>query len=532
MGILSRQLGIQALSLEDPSQPLIPPGALFESLGLGRSDAGILMNEHQAMRITTAQGCVRIISEDLASNSHEIFQELPDGSEHLAKDHQYWPLIHDQPNKNMSSAVFWGAFGASAVGWGAAYAWIKRDRGGLARELIPLKSGLTAPVKIRGELMFGTTQTDTGAVAYLDPLNVLHVPGLSFDGITALSPVRECMNAFGLTAAAEKFGAQFFGNGARASGVYTYPGVLDDEAYQNLNKSVREMATGENAQRPIILEEGLQWNQITIPPNEAQFLQLRQFQRSEIAALYRVAMHLLQDLARATNNNIEHQSLDHVRYCLRPWAVKIEQEVNRKLLGGPYKMLHNFNDMQRGDFASQTASIQVMRGNGIWSANDSLKFLRMNPIPAAEGGDVRIVQGAMIPLTSLLLEEGQAASPETAETNSDEGSSQPFNRVYGRIGPQFNVLFRDAVGRVINRAGGDSEFTRRTFRPPVIAMAQAIVVTRFGNCELTARELELVDAQVSSIAAASSAWDKKDARHIAARLTEQVYGAFSREVLQ
>lgn len=531
MGILSRRLGAQALSLEDPSQPLLPPGALYESLGLGRSDAGVLMNEQQAMRITTAQSCVRIISEDLASNSHEIFQEMPDGSEYLAKNHQYWGLLHDQPNKNMSAAVFWGVLGANATGWGNGYSWIKRDRGAVARELIPLKPGLTAPVKLRGELMYATTQTDTGAVAYIDPANVLHVPGLTFDGFVGISPVRECMNAFGLTYAAEKFGAQFFGNGARASGVYSYPGVLDEEAHENITKSVREMATGDNALRPVILEEGLKWEQVTIPPNEAQFLQLRQFQRAEIACLWRVAMHLLQDLQRATNNNIEHQSLDHVRYCLRPWAVKIEQEVTRKLLGGPFKMLHNFNDMQRGDFQSQSASIQIMRNIGVWSANDSLKFLRMNPIPKEEGGDIRTVQGAMIPLTSLLLEEGQPAKPEADGTDSDLGESQPFDRIFKRISGQFGVLFRDAVGRVVNHAG-DVEFTRRVFRAPVLAMGQAIAAMRFGACELTVRELSIVDAQVAEIAGSSFAWDKKDARAIASRLTQQVFSAFSMEVLQ
>lgn len=533
MGLLSRRLGVQALSLEDPAQPLMPPGALFESLGLGRSDAGVLMNEHQAMRITTAQSCVRIISEDLATNAHEIFQEMPNGAEQLAKDHRYWGLLHDEPNPNMSAAVFWGALGANACGWGNGYAWIKRTAGARAVSLIPLKPGLTAPVKLRGELMYATTQTDTGAVAYIDPANVLHVPGLTFDGFVGLSPVRECMNAFGLTYAAERFGAQFFGNGARASGVFTYPGQLEEEAYENIQKSLREKMNGENALRPLILEEGLDWKQFTIPPNEAQFLQLRQFQRSEIASLYRVAMHLLQDLQRATNNNIEHQSLDHIRYCLRPWAVRIEQEVDRKLLGGTgssFKMLHNFNDMQRGDFASQAAAIQVMRGNGIWSANDSLKFLRMNPIPAEQGGDIRVIQGAFVNLTSLLPgADGYAGDAQG--TDSDEGDSQPFNRSLRRIGPQFRVLFRDAIGRVVNR-NVDLDFTKKVFRPSVMAMAQSVSATRFGSCELTQRELALVDTQVAEIASASSAWDPKDVRAIAARLTEQVYGVFAGEVLE
>ncbi len=532
MGLFSRSLGIQALSLEDPSQPLLPPSALFESLGLGRSDAGVMINEHQAMRISTAQTCVKIIAEDLGANNHEIFQSMPDGSIRLATEHQYWPLIHDYPNENMTAKVFWGALVACCIGWGNGYAWIKRDVGMRIRGLVILAPGKTSPVKLAGKLMYGTTQTDTGQVAYLEPSEVLHIMGVSFDGITGMSPVRTCMNAYGLAMAAEKFGAQFFGNGARATGVFTYPGVLEDEAQENLQKSLREKATGENALRPMILEEGLKWQQMSIPPNEAQFIATRQYQRTEIAGIYRVPLHLIGDLQRATNNNIEHQSLDYIRYCLRPIAVGLEQEVNRKILGmGPskravYFMEHNFNDMMRGDFASQTAGVQVMRVQGIWSANDCLRFLRQNPIPASEGGDVRIVQGANIPLTSLVKEEGEEPAPETAGTDSSEGDSQPFNR----IAPQYNVLFRDAVGRALNRAG-DSEFVERAFRPAVTAMAQAIVSIRFASSELTLRELDLVNSQISAIALASAGWEKKHTKAIAARITEQVYGAFAHEVL-
>ncbi len=416
MGLVSRTLGFRALSLEDPAQPLVPPSALFESLGLGRSDAGVLMNEHQAMRVSTAHICIKVISEDLSSTAHEILQSLSDDSMRTAKEHRLWELLHDQPNPHMSAMVFWGAFLAAAAGWGNGYAWIKRDKASRVIALVPLKPGLTAPVKLRDQLMYGTTQTTTGQVAYIAPEDMLHVMGVTFDGMVGIGPVT-CMNAFGLAYAAEKFGAQFFGNGARATGIFTYPGVLEDEAHENLKKSLHEIATGETALRPMILEEGLDWKQLTIAPNEAQFLQSRQYQRTEIAGLYRVPLHLVGDLQRATNNNIEHQSLDYIRYCLRPWAVKIEQEVNRKLLGGGYTMEHNFNDLQRGDFASQATAFQALRNIGVYSANDINRAMRRNPIPAEEGGDVRTVQGAMINLKALLSpEEG---GPESGAANTD-----------------------------------------------------------------------------------------------------------------
>lgn len=525
MGILSRRLGVQALSLEDPSQPLVPPSALFESLGLGRSDAGVLINERQAMRITTAQACVKIISEDLGTCSHEILQELPDGSFQRARNHRLWSILHDRPNPNMTAATFWGGFVSSMLGWGAGYAWIKRDGAARVISLIPLESGKTSPVKLRGELKFATTQTDTGAVAYIEPENVLHIMFLSFDGITSVSPIQACKNAFGLAMAAEKFGALLFGQGARASGVLSHPGQLEAEAYENLKKSVRERLSGDNALTPLILEEGMTWTQTTINPQEAQFLGLRQFQKVEIASLYRVAMHLLQDLQRATNNNIEHQSLDHVRHCLRPNAVKIEQEVNYKLLGGPFTMEHNLADMQRGDFVSQMLGLQIARNSGMYSVDDMLRKLRENPIGPEAGGDIRIVQGAMINLKALAMAAG--TTDENAVTDAPD-DSQP----YDRIQPVYRVLVRDAVGRITNRTGTrDEAFAKRAIHPILVSMASAMSAQRFGNAELTRKELELIDSQSNRIAAGSAVWAREDAAGIAARVTGEIYEALSKEIL-
>jgi HK97 family phage portal protein len=519
VGILTNRLGIRALSLEDPAQPLLPPSVLFESLGLGRSDAGVLVNEKQAMRLTTVYACVKIISEDLASTGHEILQQFSDGSVHTVPGHRLWPLIHDQPNQNMTAKVFWGAMLACELLWGNGYAWIKRDGANRVIELVPLAPGKTASFKNRaGQLMYGTTQTDSGQVAYLKPSEVLHFKDVTMDGITGLSPIAACKNAIGLGLAAEKFGAQFFGNGARATGVFTHPGELGTEAYENLKKSFREIATGDQALRPLILEEGLDWKQITIPPNDAQFLATRQFQRVEIAALFRVAMHLLQDLQRATNNNIEHQSLDHVRYCLRPRAVGIEQEVNAKLLGGPFSMEHNLKDIQRGDFASQTAGIQTLRNIGYYSINDIARELRQNPIPAEEGGDLRIVQGAFVNITALL---GQTEKPGNDETIASGAPDQTLPS--DRMVPAFQNQFRDIAGRLKRasaRTGHDPAFAQKLIEPVVTTMAQALVALRYGDCGLTDREKQSV-AEIS---------EKLAETPLADRAAVEAYAALVKEI--
>lgn len=526
MGMLSRRLGVRALSLEDPSQPLLPPTALYETLGMGRSDAGVLMNDQQAMKIATALACIKIISEDLGTTSHEILQRMPDDSVRLATEHRLWSMLHDEPNPNMSACVFWGALKASTLSTGSGYALIKRDGARRPISLILLKSAKTSPVVIQGKLMYGTTQTETGGVAYIDPADIIHDKYFTLDGLTGIGPVT-CRNTFGLAYAAEKFGAQFFGNGARTSGVLSHSETLDPEAYSNLLKSLRERLNGDNALMPLILEEGMTWTQNSISPNEAQFLQTRQYQRVEIAGLYRVAMHLLQDLQRATNNNIEHQSLDHVRYCLRPNAVHLEQEVNRKLLGGPFFMEHNLNDLQRGDFASQTAGLAVLRNIGYYHNNDIARALRQNPISAAEGGNVRVIQGAFINLQALLPGAASPESDDGPDTDGAADGSQPFDRI--KVG--YRVMVRESVGKILNRKEPAKDFVKAALRPVMISMANTMAALRFGKPELTRHDEFTIAVELTAIADSVAAWEKKDAAAISTRLTDRMYQVLAKEIL-
>ena len=527
MGLISKSLGINAFSLEDPAQPLLPMSALFDSLGLGRSDAGIMVNEKQALRMTTVFSCVKIISQDLSRISLDIFQDLPHGGRRKAEEHRLYSLLHERPNPNMSSMVWRCATIASMLLWGNAYSWIKRDKAFRVIGLVPMDSARTSPVRIEGKLMYGTTQTDTGAVAYIDPEDVLHFMNFTMDGISGISPIGMCKNAVGIGLAAEKFGAQFFGNGARSTGVLSHPGSLDTEAYENLKKSLHEMANGENSLRPILLEEGMKWEQISVPPNDAQFLETRKFQKEEIAQIFRVPLHLLQDLTRATNANLEFTGVDYTRSCLSPIAAQIEQELNYKLLGGGYSAIHNMMDLQRGDFATLTTSLISLRNSGIYTCNDVLKALNQNPVPTEEGGDIRVVNGTYAPLESLMKQEGDAAKPEgPSTTDSDEGEpAQPSAFRKEAILASYRPLFRDAVGRAINRQ--DQEFVRKAFQPAVHSMLQTFLASKYGNATVTDTDLQLVGSVVNQIAIQSAGWSKKEASNIATQLTEQVYTMLS-----
>lgn len=537
MGMLTKALGFQNLSMEDPSQPLLPFSALMESLGLGRSDAGVMVNEKQAMRITTVFACIMVISQDLSSLPLPILQKMPDGSIREATEHRLYSLIHDAPNANMTSMVFRGAMLTSLLGWGNSYTFIQRDRAARVTSLIPLPSERTSPVMLKAEdgskkLMYATTATKDGLPSYFEPADVLHVPGLSFDGYVGISPIQTCKNAFGMALAAEKFGAQLFGNGAKASGVLSHPGQLGTEALENLKKSVREILTGESALRPLVLEEGMKWDQLTINPTDAQFIELRQFQRSEICSLYRVAMHLIQDLQRATNNNIEHQSLDHMRYCLRPRAISIEQEINRKLLTGPYFVEHDFNDFQRGDFASQTAGYTLLRNAGVYSANDILRALRQNPIPAEDGGDVRLAPLNMIPLKALAKEEDEdpaAAPAPTTDTNDGEAITDTRRE---RIVNAYRRIFRDAVGRIVNRKKRDENFAYRALQPIIFSAAEATMSMYYApDKEMKEKAESEANRLAKELAAESPSWGVNDAANTATRITNSIVTALTKALI-
>ena len=537
MGVLTKALGFRNVSMEDPAQPLLPFSALMESLGIGRSDAGVMVNEKQAMRITTLYACIKVISEDLSSLPLPVMQKMPDGSIREATEHRLYPLLHDAPNGNMTSMVFRGAQLASVLGWGNSYTFIRRDRAARAVALVPLPSERTSPVMLKAEdgsrkLMYATTATEDGLPSYFDPSDVLHIPGLSFDGFVGMSPIQTCKNAFGIALAAEKFGAQLFGNSAKASGVLSHPGQLSDEAQENLKKSIREIITGESALRPLVLEEGMKWEQLTINPHDAQFIELRQFQRSEIAALMRVAMHLLQDLQRATNNNIEHQSLDHIRYCLRPWAIRIEQEINKKLLTGPYFVEHDFNDFQRGDFASQTAGYTLLRNAGVYSANDILRALRQNPIPAEDGGDVRLAPLNMVPLKTLAKEESEDPAALPAPTTDPNEGEAITDQRRERIVNAYRRLFRDAVGRIVNRKKRDETFAYRALQPVIFSAAEATMAMYYTPDEEMKQKAESESNRLAQeISVESISWAASDAATTATRITNSACTALYKALI-
>ena len=227
----------------------------------------------------------------------------------------------------------------------------------------------------------------------------------------------------GLGIASEEYGSKFFSNGARPSGILTHPNTVKNP------KAVRESwntayGGSSNANRVAILEEGMTFTPLSIPNNEAQFLETRKFQVDEICRIFRVPPHLVGNLEHATFSNIEHQSIDFAVHTIRPWLVRIEQAMNRALFTeqekGRFYVQFNIDGLMRGDYKSRMEGYAIARQNGWMSANDIRALENQNPIPAGEGGDAYLVNGNMISITTAMQQRAEDAAKQQPQPDGKE----------------------------------------------------------------------------------------------------------------
>ncbi len=391
----------------------------------GRTTSGKPVNERTAMQTTAVYACVRILAEAVASLPLHVYEYQDDGGKKLVHDHPLYYLLHDEPNPEMTSFVFRETLMSHLLIWGNAYAQIIRDGAGRVLGLYPLlPDKMDVQRDDKGNIYYVYSRNSDENPMFkeygnirLKAEDVLHIPGLGFDGLIGYSPIAMAKNAVGMTLACEEYGASFFANGANPGGVLEHPGVLKDpskvrESWNSVYRGVN------NAHKIAVLEEGMKYQQIGIPPEEAQFLETRKFQINEIARLYRIPPHMVGDLDKSSFSNIEQQSLEFVKYTLDPWVIRWEQSLQRSLLlpgeKGKYFIKLNVDGLLRGDYQSRMNGYAVGRQNGWFSANDIREMENMNPIPDEEGGNLYLINGAM----TKLADAGAFAKTDTGQQNT------------------------------------------------------------------------------------------------------------------
>lgn len=375
---------------------------------MGGSSSGKAVTERSAMQMTAVYSCVRILSEAVAGLPLHFYRYTDDGGKEKAIDHPLYSLLHDEPNPEMTSFIFRETLMTHLLLWGNAYAQIIRNGKNEVVALYPLMPNKMEVSRDKSGQLYYTyvtqpeeAHTMKGNTVYLTPSEVLHIPGLGFDGLVGYSPIAMAKNAIGMAVACEEYGAKFFANGATPGGVLEHPGTIKDP--QRVRESWQSTFGGSgNSNKVAVLEEGMKYTPIGISPEQAQFLETRKFQINEIARIFRVPPHMVGDLEKSSFSNIEQQSLEFVKYTLDPWIVRWEQSIRRALLTPEEKQKYfvkfNLEGLLRGDYQSRMNGYAIGRQNGWMSANDIRELENQDRIPAEEGGDLYLVNGNMMPL--------------------------------------------------------------------------------------------------------------------------------------
>ena len=398
----------------------------------GTANSGEKVDEQSAMQISTVYACVRLLAETVAALPLHLYRYTDGGKgKESAFDHPLYRILYRQPNEEMSSFIWRETMMTHLLLWGNAYSQIIRDGRNNVLGLYPL---LPENVEVdrdeQGQLYYiyhaytDEVPGEQNQDIYFRKDEILHIPGLGFNGLVGFSPIAMMKNSLGTTLAVEKYGASFFKNGAQPSGVLEHPGVLKDP--QKIRDNWTAVYGGaNNAHRVAVLEEGMAYKAISLPPEDSQFLSTRQFGVEEICRIFRVPPHMVQSLEHATFSNIEHQSIDFVVHTLTPWLVRFEQAIIKDLLLEEEQDVlfpkFNVDGLLRGDYQSRMNGYATGISNGFLSPNDIHRLENMDLIPAEEGGDDYYLNGGYV----KLRDAGKFAQAKQAAVEQNQPKDEP-----------------------------------------------------------------------------------------------------------
>lgn len=422
--------------------------------GGSATSSGTRINEQNALAIAAVYAAVRVLSESVSSLPFKLYRR--DGrTRNAANDHPLYHVLHDQGNSIMSAMKLREVMMVHLLLWGNSFCEIQRNGRGHLIGLWPIHP---ARVKVRLVVVEGLprlkydVQRDKGGHKTFEQDQILLISGLG-TGILGKSPIQLHREGLGISLSAEKYGAKFFSNDARPGLVLTHPGNLGDEEYERIKHSWHEVHKGSaNAHKVAILEEGMKAEAVGLPPDDAQFIETRKYQRGEVASIYRVPPHMIGDLDKATFSNIEHQGIEFVVHSLRPWLVRIEQAANQQLLSpserGGYFTQHIVDGLLRGDTKSRYEAYTKARQWGWMSANDARDLENLNPV---EGGDVYLQPLNMVPAGSAPFADDSSSRNVRAQTFSpiERRAAPPRVKVARSLEPIYLDVFQRIVKREI-----------------------------------------------------------------------------------
>lgn len=382
----------------------------------GKNWSGKSVTVDSTLQLSTANACIRLISETMSTLPIGVFVRGNDGSPVAAYDHPLYPLLHSQPNARMSAVVFWQALLASLLLWGNAYT-EKKVAAGQITSLYPLDpSRITWRWTAGGAIEWTYNDPATGLPRIIPESRMWHLPAFSLDGITGISPVRYGANVFGGAMSADMASADTFRNALKSPGLLMVDAALQAGQREDLRAHIRKVSDDGGV---MVIEKGIGFQPLSMNPQDAELLASRAFAIEEICRWFRVPPFMVGHAEKSTSwgTGIEQQMIGFVTFVLRPWAVRIEQSIRKDLLRpeerSKYSAEFALEGLLRGDSAARAAFYSQMVNNGVFTRDECRRLENLAPM----GGNAAVltIQSAMLPIDQLgQAQEAPAATAQSA----------------------------------------------------------------------------------------------------------------------
>lgn len=430
-----RQILVQNLSLDD--EKAWDP-SLWNLYG-SQSLSGETVTEQTALTYSAVFNAVTLIAGTISTLPLHLLKKTAKTTG-FAAENPLFRVLHDRFNPWMTAQVGRETMAAHLLLWGNCYAEIVTDRLGRVTALWPIPPNRCAP-KIDNGAYFYEVQVD-GQTIVLPRERVLHVVGLGFDGLRGYSVIAMARKSIGLGMAMESFGSLFFGNGTHPGVIVSHPGQLSDAAHERLKSSLMEAHSGlGQSHKLMLLEEGMKLERIAIPPEDAQFLQSRQFQIPEIARWFNLPPHKLKDLTRSSFSNIESEQISFVTDSILPWLIRFEQHYNMQLLSDDEQYRqhlytrHNVDGLLRGNSVDRANYYKIMFGTGAMTINEIRAKEDWDPNPNPYADELFVPANNMVPLSKIddYLSRGRVEPPENTIPEPPQDSTDAPGMVRERV---------------------------------------------------------------------------------------------------
>ena len=435
--------------------------------GSSDTEAGVRITNSESLTVSAVFACMKAISEDVAKLPIGVFKKLDKGRETLP-DHPLYEILNTQPNIETFAMSFRNAIIGNALSYGNGYAEIVRDAFGVVTALWLINPERVTPKRDKNNKLYYQVTHNNGKIEEFDRREIFHVPGFGFDGVQGYNVISLARQSIGLARGAEKFGAEFFGNGAKASLVLEMPQELSTKSSDNLIASVQKQVGGNNKHGVLLAEQGSKFKTLSLSQKDSQYLETRQFSIPEICRWFRIQPHKVFDLTKATFSNIEEQNTDYVTDALMPWFVRFEQAVHCQLLTpedrlGKIYIKHNANALMRGDAESRADFYNKMIISGVMTRNEARELEEMNPL---DGLDAPLMPLNMVAVGEEPIQETNEAFVDDIAgritTAEERGLSARVDRAdedrlkfNNWVASWYNGKHADYVLKVIEPIGGD-----------------------------------------------------------------------------